>query len=62
MSGDHGPAVVLPAAEIILQEHAGLSLLLVGDEAVVGAQVKALSARFPGRVEFIHAEQVVGMV
>ncbi len=61
MSGDHGPAVVLPAAEIILQEHAGLSLLLVGDEAVVGAQVKALSARFPGRVEFIHAEQVVGM-
>jgi len=61
MSGDHGASVVLPAARAVLDETPGLSLLLVGDETAIGGQVDALSRQFPGRVELIHAEQVVGM-
>lgn len=61
MSGDHGPSVVLDAAEIALSEHDALTLVLVGDQAVAGTRADALAGAHPGRVEFRHASEVVAM-
>lgn len=61
MSGDHGAAVVLPAASQVLAERPDLTLLIVGDESQIGAEVTALNSRYPGRVELLHADEVVGM-
>lgn len=61
MSGDHGAPVVLPAATNMLAERDELTLLIVGDEPRIGAQVEQLAREYPGRVELIHADEVVGM-
>ncbi|MFW5970116.1 MAG: phosphate acyltransferase, partial [Halofilum sp. (in: g-proteobacteria)] len=39
MGGDHGPSVVVPAALSALSRHPGLELILVGDEAVLRAEL-----------------------
>ncbi|ROR32635.1 phosphate acyltransferase PlsX [Inmirania thermothiophila] len=61
MGGDHGPAVVLPAAARALAEHPDLHLVLVGDEAVLRDGLGAIPAAHRGRVELRHASQVVAM-
>jgi glycerol-3-phosphate acyltransferase PlsX len=60
MGGDYGPEVVVPAALDSLDRNPKLSLILVGDEAVLQAAV-AGSAHFGGRVSIRHASEWVEM-
>lgn len=57
MSGDRGSRIVVDAALSALRRHPSLSLILVGDEPALRAQV---GQDFP-RLTFHHAEQVVLM-
>ena len=43
MGGDHGATTVIPGAELALERHPGLRVLMYGDEKVVGP---LLTARF----------------
>lgn len=65
MGGDFGPEVVLPAAVQVLKKHKNVSIILVGDEAVLKAQAAQsgidLAGAFAGRIELKHASQVVEM-
>lgn len=61
MSGDHGPAVVLDAADLALREHDALHLLVVGDRDATASRCQALQRSHPGRVEVCHASEVVAM-
>jgi phosphate acyltransferase len=61
MSGDHGPSVVMPAALGSLRETPDIRLLLVGDEAVLGAHVRQWPESFRQRAEIVHASQTVTM-
>lgn len=65
MGGDFGPEVVLPAAVQVLKRHKNVSIILVGDEAVLKAQAEEsgidLIGALAGRVEIQHASQVVEM-
>ena len=61
MGGDHGPSVVVPAALKALQHHAGLKLVLVGDTAVLEAELKRHHAAPNERLSLQHASQVVEM-
>lgn len=60
MSGDRGPEVVVRAANAALGVHAGLELILVGDEHVL----RDLTTRIVGnepRISIVHASEVVAM-
>ncbi len=60
MSGDRGAEVVVRAANATLDKHAGLELILVGDEV----QLRDLVTRIVGeqpRLSIMHASEVVGM-
>lgn len=58
MGGDHGPAVVIPAACQALENEPALHLHLVGDET----QIKALLPKqYLSRVSIRHTSQVVAM-
>lgn len=59
MSGDHGQAVVVPAALEALRDHSNLSLILVGDEATLTRT--AGKHGFGERLRVQHASQVVAM-
>ena len=61
MGGDHGPDVVLPAALRALSRHAGLSLLLVGDQETIQAGLQRLHATDNPRIAIQHASQRVEM-
>ncbi|MCP5145694.1 MAG: phosphate acyltransferase PlsX [Gammaproteobacteria bacterium] len=61
MSGDHGPSVTVPAAAFALSEFPSLKLTLVGDRDEVGKLWQKYAAKYPGRVEIVHASQVVEM-
>jgi len=43
MGGDHGPSVVVPAALQVLKESSQLRIILVGDEAVLAAEIAFIS-------------------
>lgn len=58
MGGDHGPSVTVPAAQLALARHPGLSLVMVGDQAQLE---QAFHGRVPARVRLQHASQVVTM-
>lgn len=60
MGGDHGPRVVVPAAFEALQAHPGLSLILVGDEDAITAELPGNDARRE-RIRIQHASQTVAM-
>ena len=61
MGGDHGPAVTVPAALTALQQHPGLKLILVGDEATLHAAL-AQEGEYPAeRLTVHHASQQVAM-
>lgn len=59
MGGDHGPPVVVEGA-VAAQRDLGVSLILVGDQAVLEAEVARLEATSLA-IEIRHASQVVGM-
>ncbi len=58
MGGDHGPSVTVPAALRALQEIEQLEVVLVGDEAAIGRQLKSPA---PKGLSIVHATQTVGM-
>jgi glycerol-3-phosphate acyltransferase PlsX len=59
MGGDHGPAVVVEGA-VVAQQEFGVSVILVGDQAVIEQGLDRLGGR-RASVEIRHASQVVGM-
>jgi glycerol-3-phosphate acyltransferase PlsX len=61
MGGDHGPAVVVPAALEILGRHEDVSLVLVGDRSELEARCGDSSTRFAGRLRIHHTTQLVAM-
>jgi len=61
MGGDHGPDVVIPAALRILARREDVSLILVGDAAVISSHVDAAEGRHAGRLRVQHASQTVEM-
>ena len=61
MGGDHGPAVVVPAALEILGRHEDVSLVLVGDRSELEARCGDNSTRFAGRLRIHHTTQLVAM-
>jgi glycerol-3-phosphate acyltransferase PlsX len=60
MSGDRGAEIVVRAAKASLAKYANLELILVGDEARLGALVSSI-ARNESRLGIRHASEVVGM-
>ncbi len=61
MGGDHGPAVVVPAALEILGRHQDVSLVLVGDRTELEARCGDSTTRFGQRLHIHHTTQLVGM-
>lgn len=59
MGGDHGPSVTVPAAKAFLENHARGSLILVGLEDQIKAELG--DDRYGDRLRIVHASQVVGM-
>ena len=61
MGGDHGPVVVVPAAVNVIKKYPDLSLILVGDEKVINAQLENHSDLDMQRISIQHTSEVVGM-
>jgi phosphate acyltransferase len=61
MGGDHGPVVTLAAAAQFLEMHPGVTLLLVGDEVLLRAQMATHGLVEGEQVEVVHAPEVVAM-
>jgi glycerol-3-phosphate acyltransferase PlsX len=61
MGGDHGPAVVVPAVAQVAREYSDLSLILVGDVALVRAELARHQLQENDRLVVHHASEVVGM-
>ncbi len=61
MGGDHGPSVTLPASLAYLRRDPDCSLLLVGLQDVLHAELKRLGADREPRLSVVHASEVVGM-
>lgn len=61
MGGDHGPAVVIPAALQVLVETPQLHIVLVGDEAVLTDMLAERSSSAKERIRIHHASQQVAM-
>lgn len=59
--GDHGPAVTVPAALSALASHPDLRLLLVGQQALLEAELARHPTQDPSRLEIRNATQIVGM-
>lgn len=58
MGGDHGHAVVIPAALNALRRYDDLAIILVGQESVIEPKV---NGQFPDRLFIKHASEVVEM-
>ena len=61
MGGDHGPGVTVPAAKKALREIADISLVLVGDEQKLTAELQRFDLHNDDRIRIHHASEVVGM-
>jgi glycerol-3-phosphate acyltransferase PlsX len=61
MGGDHGAAVVVPAALQALAEFPDLSLILVGDRQALGDELRVRRAAAHDRLQLRHASQTVAM-
>jgi len=61
MGGDFGVAVVAKAAVDYLEEHQNISLILVGDQDVIGAELNKLNVQPDERLKILHASQQVEM-
>src|ERR1700732_2309955 len=61
MGGDFGPSHLVPGAVMALREYPQISkLFLVGDAAQIEAELKKQNCN-DGKIEIVHATQVVGM-
>jgi glycerol-3-phosphate acyltransferase PlsX len=61
MGGDHGPSVTVPAAVSYIRRDPACSLLLVGLQDVLNAELKRLGAENEPRLSVVHATEVIGM-
>lgn len=61
MGGDHGPAIVVPAALRVLDELPELSLILVGDREALDGELQARRVPVNDRLSIVHASQQVAM-
>jgi len=61
MGGDHGPPVTVSAALHILKRQSDISLVLVGDQAVLESAIGDAGKTFGDRLRIQHASQVVTM-
>ena len=61
MGGDHGPVVTLAAAAQFLKAHPQATLLLVGDEQLVRAQMSTHGLVEGEHIQVVHAPEVVEM-
>ena len=61
MGGDHGSAVIIPAAISFLKHQPEAFLILVGLEAELHAELKRLKADIHPRITVQHASEVVAM-
>ena len=61
MGGDHGPSVTVPAARTAIKEIPDISLVLVGDESQLNAEIERLGLQKESRLSIHHASEVVGM-
>ncbi|MEW6168582.1 MAG: phosphate acyltransferase PlsX [Pseudomonadota bacterium] len=61
MSGDHGHEMAVDAALLALAAHPELELILVGDEAVLSADLHRRHHGHEPRLRIQHAAEVVGM-
>lgn len=61
MGGDFGPEVVVPAAAQVIKKHSNLSIILVGDEAVLRACAKEKNIRVGDSIKIQHASEVIAM-
>lgn len=61
MGGDFGPSEIVPAALSILKKHSDLSLMLVGKEDMILAELKKHNAAGHERITVVHASEVVEM-
>ncbi|BBB15237.1 phosphate acyltransferase [Candidatus Rickettsiella viridis] len=61
MGGDHGPSVTVPAAIMALEDDANLSIILVGDPAVLNRQLRLKKVAVPERLKIHPASQTVAM-
>jgi len=59
--GDHGVSVTVPAALSALAGKPDLSIILVGQQDVVEAELASHKNSYPDRLSIHHATQVVGM-
>ena len=60
MGGDHGPAVVLPAAAVALERRPDVRFLLFGDQNAI-APYLAADPRLAGRAKVFHTDVAVRM-
>lgn len=61
MGGDTGPAAVVPAAVAALREFSDVTIILVGDEAMLTAALGQHAAAQSSRLQVRHASQSVAM-
>jgi len=61
MGGDYGAAVVAKAAVNYLEKHQDISLILVGDQETIGAELNKLNVKPSERLKIHHASEKVEM-
>lgn len=61
MGGDFGVAVVAKAAAVYLEEHQDITLILVGDQEIINAELNKLNVKTSERLKIHHASQQVEM-
>ena len=61
MGGDHGLSVTVPAAFAALDEFPEISLVMVGDQELLGKEIQAAGLAPTDRLQIHHASEVVAM-
>lgn len=61
MSGDHGPAVTIPAAIDVLKSQSTVCLTLVGNEDEIRSYISQCNASIQKRISIVHSTQIVAM-
>ncbi len=61
MGGDHAPGPIVLGALDAVRDRPDLTVLLVGDEAAIGAELASVDASDRERLPIVHASQVIGM-
>jgi len=61
MGGDHGPVATVAAAVSFIQHTQNVQVILVGQEAVIRAELKKLKITEDPRISIVHASEIVTM-